>query len=86
MGRGGGLLSKGTPLSWNDSLKWLAHVRAHGIIQFINTFNHHRHREADTFRWGDEVCDSPLPARCCYCSTTYGCTINIGGIHNRVCR
>jgi hypothetical protein len=58
-GRGCGLLSKGTPLKWSDSLKWQAHVRRHGIIQFINIWNNHRHRHADTFMWGDEVLQTP---------------------------
>jgi hypothetical protein len=28
--RGGGLLVKGTPLAWEDSLQWLSYVREHG--------------------------------------------------------
>lgn len=50
-----GLLSIGTPLSWDESKKYNNHVRTNGITQLINIFKQHGHRENDVFLWGDEV-------------------------------
>lgn len=50
-----GLLSLGTPLSWDESKKLNEHVRTNGITQLINIFNQHGKRENDVFLWGDEV-------------------------------
>ncbi|CAH1117918.1 unnamed protein product [Phaedon cochleariae] len=50
-----GLLTEGTPLTWEEIKKWTQHVREHGIIQFINMYKKLRDREGDILKWGDEV-------------------------------
>nr|XP_023017994.1 glutamate--cysteine ligase-like [Leptinotarsa decemlineata] len=50
-----GLLTEGSPLSWEETKKLAQHVREHGIIQFINLFKRLRDREGDVLKWGDEV-------------------------------
>ena len=34
-----GLLSVGTPLSWEETKRYADHVRYHGINQFINLYH-----------------------------------------------
>ena len=51
-----GLLSLGTPLTWDEAKKHAEHVRAHGITQFLHTWNKLKDREGDELLWGDEVC------------------------------
>ena len=50
-----GLLSKGTPLSWEDTKKnaWIVH--RDGILQFIALYNKFKDRKGYTLKWGDEV-------------------------------
>lgn len=50
-----GLLSEGSPLSWEETKKLSNHVREHGIIQFINLYKKLRDRQGDVLKWGDEV-------------------------------
>ncbi|XP_046813334.1 glutamate--cysteine ligase catalytic subunit isoform X1 [Vespa crabro] len=50
-----GLLSEGSPLSWEETKKLSDHVRKHGIIQFINIYKKLRDRQGDVLKWGDEV-------------------------------
>ena len=50
-----GLLSEGSPLSWEETKKHADHVRKHGIIQFINQYYKLKDRKGDCLRWGDEV-------------------------------
>ncbi|CAH1980036.1 unnamed protein product [Acanthoscelides obtectus] len=50
-----GLLSEGTPLSWEETKKYTQHVREHGITQFINIYKRLRDRQGDVLKWGDEV-------------------------------
>lgn len=50
-----GLLSLGTPLAWSEAQKHADHVRKHGIVQFINTWNRVKSRKRDHLLWGDEV-------------------------------
>ncbi|XP_060604776.1 glutamate--cysteine ligase catalytic subunit-like [Ruditapes philippinarum] len=50
-----GLLSEGSPLSWEDTKSHADHVRTHGIIQFLNQFKKLRDRTKDVLYWGDEV-------------------------------
>lgn len=50
-----GLLSKGTPLAWEDARKYVEHVRAHGVIQFINIWRKLKDAQHDHLLWGDEV-------------------------------
>lgn len=50
-----GLLSLGTPLTWEEAAKYADHVRANGIEQLINAFKKVRNRPEDGLRWGDEV-------------------------------
>lgn len=50
-----GLLSLGSPLSWDETAKVAKFVREHGIEQFIHSFNRVKERQGDVLRWGDEI-------------------------------
>lgn len=50
-----GLLSEGSPLSWEETHKLADHVRMHGIEQFINLYHRLKDRQGDVLKWGDEV-------------------------------
>ncbi|KAM9315998.1 glutamate--cysteine ligase catalytic subunit isoform 2-T2 [Gastrophryne carolinensis] len=50
-----GLLSAGSPLSWEETKKYADYVRQHGIIQFLNIYNKVKERQKDVLKWGDEV-------------------------------
>lgn len=50
-----GLLSAGSPLSWEETKKYADHVRQHGIIQFLNIYHKLKDRQKDVLKWGDEV-------------------------------
>ncbi|XP_071442481.1 glutamate--cysteine ligase catalytic subunit isoform X1 [Hetaerina americana] len=50
-----GLLSEGSPLSWEETKRRSEYVRKHGIIQFINLYHKLRDRQGDILKWGDEV-------------------------------
>lgn len=50
-----GLLTEGSPLSWEDTKKHADHVRVHGIKQFINLYKRLKDRKGDVLKWGDEV-------------------------------
>ncbi|XP_077989695.1 glutamate--cysteine ligase catalytic subunit-like [Glandiceps talaboti] len=50
-----GLLSEGSPLSWEETKKHADHVRKHGILQFLNIYEKLKDRQGDTLKWGDEV-------------------------------
>jgi glutamate--cysteine ligase catalytic subunit len=50
-----GLLSEGSPLSWDETKKWANHVKTNGIEQFINLYKRLKDRQGDSLKWGDEV-------------------------------
>ena len=50
-----GLLSEGSPLSWEETKKHAEHVKKHGVLQFINLYNKLKNRVGDSLKWGDEV-------------------------------
>ncbi|KAF8578012.1 GCS-domain-containing protein [Ramaria rubella] len=50
-----GLLSLGTPLTWDDGKKFADHVRDHGITQFLHIWDRLKNRQGDELLWGDEV-------------------------------
>nr|CAD7578359.1 unnamed protein product [Timema californicum] len=50
-----GLLTEGSPLSWEETKALSEHVRHHGVIQFINLYRRLRDRQGDVLKWGDEV-------------------------------
>jgi glutamate--cysteine ligase catalytic subunit len=50
-----GLLSLGTPLSWEEAAKLADHVRTEGIKQFINAYNKGQVHNPNFWTWGDEV-------------------------------
>lgn len=50
-----GLLSKGTPLDWEDSIPYQKHIHEHGIQQFLNSYHRLKDRNNDVFLWGDEI-------------------------------
>lgn len=51
-----GLLSEGSPLTWEETKQLSQHVREHGIEQFINLYRRLKDRHGDVLKWGDEVC------------------------------
>ena len=50
-----GLLSEGTPLSWQETKQYADHVRKHGIEQFIKLYHSLKDRTTICLKWGDEV-------------------------------
>ena len=50
-----GFLDEGRPLLWEDSKRWLAYIRLHGVLQFLETFKRVSERKNDVLLWGDEV-------------------------------
>ena len=50
-----GLLYLGTPLDWDDAMKHAAHVRDHGVTQFLHVWDRLKNRQGDELLWGDEV-------------------------------
>lgn len=50
-----GLLTEGTPLTWEETKKLADYVREHGIIQFINLYHRLKDKEGDILKFGDEV-------------------------------
>ncbi|XP_017670024.1 PREDICTED: glutamate--cysteine ligase catalytic subunit isoform X2 [Lepidothrix coronata] len=50
-----GLLSQGSPLSWEETRRHAEHVRRHGILQFLHIYRALRDRHKDVLKWGDEV-------------------------------
>lgn len=50
-----GLLSQGSPLSWEETKRHADHVRRHGILQFLHIYNAVKDRHKDVLKWGDEV-------------------------------
>ncbi|CAL8143842.1 unnamed protein product [Orchesella dallaii] len=50
-----GLLSEGSPLTWEETKKWAKHVKSNGIQQFINSYHRLKDRQGDSLKWGDEV-------------------------------
>ncbi|KAF6203999.1 hypothetical protein GE061_002338 [Apolygus lucorum] len=50
-----GLLSEGSPLTWEKTKELADHVREQGIIQFINMYHKLKDRHGDVLKWGDEV-------------------------------
>lgn len=51
-----GLLTEGSPLSWEETKALAEHVRQHGVEQFINLYRKLQDRTGDVLKWGDEVC------------------------------
>lgn len=50
-----GLLTKGTPLTWPETIEHLEYIKKHGIAQFIALYHRVKSRERDQLRWGDEI-------------------------------
>ncbi|XP_057350293.1 glutamate--cysteine ligase catalytic subunit isoform X2 [Manis pentadactyla] len=50
-----GLLSHGSPLSWEETQRHADHVRRHGILQFLHIYHAVKDRHKDVLKWGDEV-------------------------------
>ncbi|KAJ3857506.1 glutamate-cysteine ligase catalytic subunit [Lentinula lateritia] len=50
-----GLLSAGTPLSWDDTKKVADHIRGHGITQFLHIWDQFKDKNGDELLWGDEI-------------------------------
>ncbi|XP_024085611.1 glutamate--cysteine ligase catalytic subunit [Cimex lectularius] len=50
-----GLLSEGSPLSWEKTKELADHVRRQGVLQFINMYHRLKDKHGDVLKWGDEV-------------------------------
>lgn len=50
-----GLLSVGTPLSWDETKTYADLIRKKGVEQFLNIHKKLRDRKNDSLKWGDEV-------------------------------
>ena len=50
-----GLLSLGTPLSWEEAVKFADHVRSEGLKQFIIAYRKCQGHNPNYWTWGDEV-------------------------------
>ncbi|CAL1290589.1 unnamed protein product [Larinioides sclopetarius] len=50
-----GLLTEGSPLTWEETKKYADHVRKHGILQFIKLYHRLKDRQNDCLKWGDEI-------------------------------
>ena len=50
-----GLLTAGTPLSWQETKKHARLVQKVGVKQFLATFHRLKVRKGDVLLWGDEV-------------------------------
>lgn len=50
-----GVLTEGKPLRWEESLEWLAWVRARGVEEFIALYNKHKDAAKKDFMYGDEI-------------------------------
>lgn len=58
----------GEPLSWEETKKYVDHVRDHGITQFLHIYEKLKNRHGDILKWGDEVNGSAFCFWCSYCS------------------
>ena len=50
-----GLLSKGRPLSWEETKKHATMVQKLATLQFLRIYHQEKDRDGDEFKWGDEV-------------------------------
>uniref|UniRef100_A0A7I5ECK0 Glutamate--cysteine ligase n=1 Tax=Haemonchus contortus TaxID=6289 RepID=A0A7I5ECK0_HAECO len=50
-----GLLTKGSPLSWAETVPHVEYIKKHGIAQFINLYHRLKTRHGDQLKWGDEI-------------------------------
>ncbi|CAJ0960141.1 unnamed protein product, partial [Mesorhabditis belari] len=50
-----GLLTKGSPLSWSETVPYVEYIKKHGIAQFINLYHRLKSRQGDQLKWGDEI-------------------------------
>lgn len=50
-----GLLSFGTPLSWQETKKYSSLVHKLGLEQFLNILDKFKNERNFPFKWGDEI-------------------------------
>ncbi|RDD37591.1 Glutamate--cysteine ligase catalytic subunit, partial [Trichoplax sp. H2] len=50
-----GLLSNGTPLTWDEIKEYVASIKSQGIRQFIAIYHRLLKRQNDMLKWGDEI-------------------------------
>ncbi|XP_034972571.2 glutamate--cysteine ligase catalytic subunit-like [Zootoca vivipara] len=50
-----GLLTQGSPMSWDKTQQHVEHVRKHGILQFLHIYQAVGERLKDLLKWGDEI-------------------------------
>jgi hypothetical protein len=51
-----GLLTEGTPLSWDEIVAARDILRSYALAQLVRIFEKCKDRQRDCFMWGDEVC------------------------------
>lgn len=56
-----GLLVVGTPLAWEESKKYIPHVKKEGVTQFLALYDRLKGRPEEPLLWGDEVSPASLP-------------------------
>ena len=50
-----GLLTEGTPLSWDEIVAVCEVFRSYALSQLVRIFQKSKDRQGDCFMWGDEV-------------------------------
>ncbi len=50
-----GLLTEGTPLSWDEIVAVCEVFRSYALSQLVRIFKKSKDRQGDCFMWGDEV-------------------------------
>ena len=50
-----GVLTVGSPLSWEDSKAKLKYIREHGVLQFIKQWERYKDKDKDVLFYGDEI-------------------------------
>ncbi|KAL4221497.1 hypothetical protein ACF0H5_019754 [Mactra antiquata] len=50
-----GLIVEGTPMTWKDIVPISGHIRYRAALQFLKSYQSHKHRTGDPFLWGDEI-------------------------------
>ena len=50
-----GLLSSGTPLTWEESKEHIEHVKTEGLKQFAHIYRTKEGLRGNVLKWGDEV-------------------------------
>ncbi len=61
-----GLLTDGTPLSWDDIVAVREVFRSYALVQLVRIFEKSKDRQGDCFLWGDEVIEKKTLFSCSF--------------------